>query len=894
MTVATLTPVGFWRTVRVLLGAARRRANGRRRRQRELLTQRTGKQASTDWNFFGVAAAVPFMAILNACAGFVLLMAIDAAQRVSAEYGGKIVVDGRFYQAVENMEAVRAQRPREGGPRPAAPADAQNENLPYHSEANNIARRYGGSATVIEQRLRHDVQAHGATDLVPARRATPGIKALARTGPVPIMFGSFVLLWWGIMLVFQGEGLELDIQRRRHPLWEWVFSHPVPTGAFFLAEILTPIAANPAYWTSPLFPGIVYGAVYGPLPGVLAVLLAGIPLTVAAACLGKAIEIGVILRFSSRTRGAAIGLMSWIGYSTLMLFFLGIVIVSKIVPPIAKFLAPLAPLLSPFLRLFLGGPWPSAVVHATYTTRLSAPPGFSFLAGVLTCWLASLLVIACAVWFTVWGARRGLAGVTGDIAPVRARSHSAHFGRDPLYRKEFLWFVRDRSAIVQTILIPLTVAGFQMFNLRGILSQAGGEWNYLCGAAIFFGTYFLWVLGPKSLASEGQALWIALTWPRGLESLLKAKAWLWSLISSGMVFLVLAWAAFLFPAQIPQIALVGVGWWFFGRSMAEKSVTLVTIASPSGEPQTVPRGRRAAAQLGMLTFALGVITRQWNLAIVGIVFSWMTAAAMWQNFRARLPYLYDPWSETLPPPPTLMHAMVAISLLVEGSAVLVTAAVAWVPRQDFAVARAMAYAIAATVTFLATSWFLSGRGVAPSQVWTWIDGPPPTPRQDKALDEYLAEPDISFAQQYGLAGGGLIPALLLGLGIGLVLGGLAQGYTVVLRHIPAFTELLRNAQQAATQFPGLRVAYAITAVGFAPFAEEYLFRGLLYRALDRDWGGWRAVLGAAAFFTVYHPLLAWPPVFCVGAVNCLLFKKTRRLLPCIVLHMTYNALLLVL
>ena len=178
-------------------------------------------------------------------------------------------------------------------------------------------------------------------------------------------------------------------------------------------------------------------------------------------------------------------------------------------------------------------------------------------------------------------------------------------------------------------------------------------------------------------------------------------------------------------------------------------------------------------------------------------------------------------------------------------------------------------------------------------MWTWIDGPTPTPRKDKALDEYLAEPDISFAQQYGLTGGGLMAALLLGLGIGLVLGGLAHGYTVGLRHIPALTELLRNAQQAATQYPGLRVAYVIMAVGFAPFAEEYLFRGLLYRTLDRDWGGWRAVLGAAAFFTVYHPLLAWPPVFCVGAVNCLLFKKTRRLLPCIVLHMTYNAVLLV-
>ena len=77
-----------------------------------------------------------------------------------------------------------------------------------------------------------------------------------------------------------------------------------------------------------------------------------------------------------------------------------------------------------------------------------------------------------------------------------------------------------------------------------------------------------------------------------------------------------------------------------------------------------------AAQLGMLTFAIGVLTQQWHIAVMGIVYSYVTAAAMWQNFRARLPYLYDPWSEELPPPPTLMHAMIAISILVEGGAVV--------------------------------------------------------------------------------------------------------------------------------------------------------------------------------------------------------------------------------
>ena len=77
-----------------------------------------------------------------------------------------------------------------------------------------------------------------------------------------------------------------------------------------------------------------------------------------------------------------------------------------------------------------------------------------------------------------------------------------------------------------------------------------------------------------------------------------------------------------------------------------------------------------------------------------------------------------------------------------------------------------------------------------------------------------------------------------------------------------------------------------------PFAEEYLFRGLLYRALDREWGGWRAVLGSAAFFAVYHPALSWLPVAALGAANAMLYKKTGYLAPAIALHLVYNAVVL--
>jgi membrane protease YdiL (CAAX protease family) len=125
-----------------------------------------------------------------------------------------------------------------------------------------------------------------------------------------------------------------------------------------------------------------------------------------------------------------------------------------------------------------------------------------------------------------------------------------------------------------------------------------------------------------------------------------------------------------------------------------------------------------------------------------------------------------------------------------------------------------------------------------------------------------------------------------------VLGLFARGYIAVLHHIPAVDEMIRQSQEQMAKMPDLRISYAVMAVAFAPFAEEYLFRGLLFRALDREWGGWLAVLGSAAFFAIYHPPLSWLPVGLLGVSNALLFKKTGRLAPAVILHMVYNGVVL--
>jgi membrane protease YdiL (CAAX protease family) len=850
------SPPSFWRTVRLLLGAARQRANGRRKRQQELLQQRSGR-VSVNWGGLAFPLGVLFMILLNVGAAYVVRSAVTSGQRFETEHKGKIVVSRSFLEAVISVETAAGESSR-----------IIDESLaPYYSsEASSIAEKDGGSQTAIEEKLRAAERSHGVQDFITEDDASPGLTDLSTASRFPAMLGSFVLVWWAMMLIFQGEGLELDTQRRRHPMWEWLFTHPVPSGAIFLAETLSPVAANPMYWGGPIFVAVLYGFVYDPLLGILATVLIGIPITGAAACMGKALEIAVTLRFSRRSRGAVIGFMGWIGYTSMVLFFLGGFFVPRVIPAIARFVYFLTALPWPWLGLFLGG---------------LSDGSFSFLYGMLTCWIFACMTIAGAVWFTVWGAQQGLAGnlAATDSGPSISKKGGTLFGKEPLYRKEFLWIIRDRSAIVQTILIPLTIASFQLFNLRALLKHAQGEWNYLSGTAILFGTYFLWILGPKSLSSEGTALWITLTWPRGLESLLKAKAWLWSLLSTAMVGLVLCYAAFLFPSDIWKIVLVGIAWFFFGRSMAEKAVTLVSITSESGEQQKIPWGRRAAAQLGMLTFAIGVLTQRWHIAVMGIVYSHMTAAAMWQNFRARLPYLYDPWSETLPPPPTLMHAMVAISILVEGGAVVTGILLAAAGREFIAIAQTISYGICAVIVSIGVSTFLSNRGVSTQQVWRW-----PVDTFADSLAPWWRG-DESRRNNFNAL-------LLLGAAGGVILGLFAHGYLAVLLHFPATAEIIRKSREEMASIPGLRISYAIMAVGFAPFAEEYLFRGLLFRALDREWGGWRAVIGSAAFFAIYHGPLSWLPVGLLGVANALIFKKTGRLMPAVVLHMVYNAVVL--
>src|SRR5262249_48102771 len=158
-------------------------------------------------------------------------------------------------------------------------------------------------------------------------------------------------------------------------------------------------------------------------------------------------------------------------------------------------------------------------------------------------------------------------------------------------------------------------------------------------------------------------------------------------------------------------------------------------------------------------------------------------------FRARLPYLYDPWAEKLPPPPTLMHAMIAISILVEAGAVLTGIMAAFVGREGIAVAQAVSYAICATLVSIGTATFLSNRDVSLRDVGVWRKG---------GGAEENSGPG-------GRSDGKLLSSLTVGAAGGLLLGLFALGYEKFLQHLPATAELMRKSQEHMASIPNLKI-----------------------------------------------------------------------------------------
>jgi len=89
--------------------------------------------------------------------------------------------------------------------------------------------------------------------------------------------------------------------------------------------------------------------------------------------------------------------------------------------------------------------------------------------------------------------------------------------------------------------------------------------------------------------------------------------------------------------------------------------------------------------------------------------------------------------------------------------------------------------------------------------------------------------------------------------------------------------------------------FAILGIAVAPLAEEIIFRGFVFKVLSDLRGPALAVPATAGLFALLHaPQLGgnWPAVvliLVVGYVLSLVRQKSDSLIPCFIIHTTYNA-----
>jgi membrane protease YdiL (CAAX protease family) len=426
-------------------------------------------------------------------------------------------------------------------------------------------------------------------------------------------------------------------------------------------------------------------------------------------------------------------------------------------------------------------------------------------------------------------------------------------------RRELTLLGRDRSFLVQTLVLPLVVV-FSQVIFQGRLHDATvATISYATIAALAFGiaAYTLMMSAFQTLNSEGGSLWLLYTVPRSLESVLAEKVKLWACIGLAYPAAVFLIAILLKRDFAPElfglagIVLLGV------PIYAAIAVALGVFGCDPLAQEVRARLRPTYVYLylmlaGLYTYAL--YASEWSQRIVLVVLSGLLALALWQRARDELPYLLDP-AASPPPRVSTSDGIIAAMLFFVVQGIIV--------GLDFAARGAVggasitiAYTAAGAVAYLLIRY------------------------------TYWRVKTQSVPQVYGAH---WVRALGWGLLAGAVAALAGAAYLSTLRRFSIAPEAMRSSATALRA--GLWIP--LLAVVAAPLFEEFIFRGLIFGGLRRSLGFVPSAAASAAVFAIVHPPISMLPVFALGLCAAFAYQRARLLLAPMLAHAIYNATVIV-
>ncbi|MFC1708344.1 hypothetical protein ACFL59_16250, partial [Planctomycetota bacterium] len=221
--------------------------------------------------------------------------------------------------------------------------------------------------------------------------------------------------------------------------------------------------------------------------------------------------------------------------------------------------------------------------------------------------------------------------------PVRSR-----WLLNAVQSKELRLLGRDRSFLVQTLVLPALIGGGQLLFNPDMLQGALRHPAHLGALAFGIAAYTLMFSAFQTLNAEGEALWVLYTVPRPLERILFEKACLWGGLC--LIYPVLILGAGAAATQKVSLELLAIAALVLA-GLPIYAVIAACLGVFGSNPLAKDKRKRVRVGFLYLFMILAALYTKaiysesfWNrLAILTLTA--LLATALWQRARDHLPYL---------------------------------------------------------------------------------------------------------------------------------------------------------------------------------------------------------------------------------------------------------------
>jgi len=627
----------------------------------------------------------------------------------------------------------------------------------------------------------------------------------------------------------------------------WLISQPVPARVLFAAKIVEYATLNLIFWLCalPFFTLCALAAGHG-WASLLIALGACIPISIALAGIRLGIETACRLNLKPAWRKDIQIICTMI--STFLMFALYMAMMSG-------------------MGAALWGhkllPW--AELPMAWPLRAVLTPGINVLPWMAANGILALAVAAAGIGYSVRSVRGGFISDTdtlqGERQPRAIRSKS--WLPLTLVGKDLRMLYRDRLFLFNVLGLPFFMIGMQFVLNPELIGAVAGNFRHACTLAYVLGGYLLIPSATTVLSAEGAALWLITSAPQPLLRLLQQKLLLWTGLAMAYTLIALAAALMFTPwpgsAGFADVIMVLLGVPIFAV-IAVGIGAAATDVLATDPKQRIDQGAMMALMLIVGMHGQAIYTAEGHGRLLWLMLSGVLAYAMWQRLEIRLAWLLDPTDRPARRIDLADGALAAMAFMFTQS--LIGLMLSWFDVQP-ALTLLIAFTCAGIFSALGALYMF------------WRNG----------LADILQSTGLMPDKPWRLA---LRVNLVWGIAGGLLAGLIGAAYLHLLAQFP----LLAGDAPAIAPLP-LWTIVAITVLA-APLAEEFIFRGLLFKGLCASLPVRWAVPASAAAFALIHPTMAVLPVFALGCIAAIAYRRTGWLLAPMLAHGIYNAVVVML